>query len=190
MSLVEPFYEGLNGARLLPEVAGGPNTGFERRGRRFAQSRPLEQSAFIQEANSDFDIPPCGVLSEDGAEDDLQASARRPPSLRAELLQQGTVILPKHFTGLNSRRLSRALHRLEVNTAFGRKSRFRRNFPILGIAPARSSMRRRDGTRSSGQALSRVIQAAGGGFGDPRTRFAGTQSQGCRRHEGIGIRWE
>ena len=122
MSLVEPFYKRLDGPRLLPEVAGGPDTGLDRRGRRFAQSRPLEQSAFIQEANSDFDIPPCGVLSEDGAEDDLQASACRPPSLGAELPKELFVERSKHFTRPNFKRLSRASHRFEINTAESGKS--------------------------------------------------------------------
>lgn len=122
VSSIEPLDKGLNGARLLPKVAGGTDAGFEVRGGSGAQSVPLEESAFLKAADRYGDIPPRRVLSEDSAEDDLQASACRPPALRAELLQQQFVILPKHFTRLNSKRLSRALHTLEINTVFGRKS--------------------------------------------------------------------
>ncbi|HUZ47409.1 MAG TPA: hypothetical protein VMW54_12310 [Terriglobia bacterium] len=132
VSSLEPLDKGLNGARLLPKVAGGADAGFKFRGGSGAQALPLKESAVLKAADRHGDIPPRRVLSEDSAEDDLQASARRPPALRAELLQQQLVILPKHFTRLNSKRLSRALHRLEINTVFGRKSSLGGDLILVG----------------------------------------------------------
>jgi hypothetical protein len=119
---VKPSYKRFDGTGLLPKVPGGADASFKLGGGNRAQSRPSEESAFPKATDRRGDIPPTGILSQDGAEDDLQASACRPPTLWAELLQQRFVVLPKHLTRLNSKRLSRALHRLEINTVFTGKS--------------------------------------------------------------------
>jgi len=122
MDAFEPRYKRLNGAGLLPEIPGGADAGFELCPGTCAQLSPSKESGLTKASDRHGDIPPAGILSQDGAEDDFQASACRPPTLGAELQQQRLIVLPKHFTRLNSKRLSRALHRLEINTVFTGKS--------------------------------------------------------------------
>ena len=93
MSPLEPFYKRLDGAGLLPEIPCGADASFKLRSGSRAQACPSEESSFPKATDCHSDIPPIGILSQDGAEDDLQASACRPPTLRAELQQQRFVVL-------------------------------------------------------------------------------------------------
>ncbi len=119
---IEPSDKRLEGAGFLPEVSRGADAGFKLSRGSHPQICPSKESGFAKAPDRQGDIPPAGILSQDGAEDDLQASARRPPSVGGELQQQRQIVPRKHYTGLNSRRLSRALHRLEINTVVAGKS--------------------------------------------------------------------
>ena len=119
---VKPLDECPDRPRLLPEVPCRTNTRFKLRNRGLPQSGPAQQAGVSKPRNGPGSILPCRVLGKDGAEDDLQASACRPPALAAELPKERFVVRFQHFTRLNSKRLSRALHRFEVNTGASGKS--------------------------------------------------------------------
>jgi hypothetical protein len=119
---VKPLDECPDRPRLLPEVPCRTNTRFKLRNRGLPQSGPAQQAGVSKARNGPGSILPCRVLGKDGAEDDLQASACRPPALAAELPKERFVVRFQHFTRLNSKRLSRALHRFEVNTGVSGKS--------------------------------------------------------------------
>src|SRR5690348_8232973 len=122
MYRIQPREKGVDGAGFLPEISCRPDTHFEPRQLSLPQPRPAQQSGVAKLGKGPRSILPGGVLSEDGAEDDLQAGACRPPALGTELPKKLFVVRFQHFTRLNSKRLSRALHRFEVNTALSRKS--------------------------------------------------------------------
>jgi hypothetical protein len=122
MHSIKPLDECPNGAGFLPEVPCRSNAMLNLLDGRLPQSGPSQQTSFSQTHHGPGSILPRCVLGKDCAEDDLQASACRPPTLGAELPKEHFVVRYQHFTRLNSKRLSRALHSLELNTAITGKS--------------------------------------------------------------------
>jgi len=85
MGGMKPFGEIPDSPRLLAEIAGRLDTFFNLGSGSLLQSRPMEETGIPKARNSPGGVLPVRVLGEDSAEDDLQASACRPPTLGAEL---------------------------------------------------------------------------------------------------------
>ncbi len=111
---IKPLDKGPYGACFLPEISRRADAFFDLAGRSMPQTLPAEKPGGSKTANGPRSILPVRILSKDGAEDDLQASACRPPALGTEMPKNFFVIPYQHFTRLNSERLSRALHRLKL----------------------------------------------------------------------------
>lgn len=122
MGRLEPADKHTNSARLLPEVTGGSNAAFDLGGAGPAQPQTLQEPRRAKTFERQDRVLPCGVLRQDRPEDDFQAGACRPPTLRAESAKEHFVILFKHFTRPNFETLSRALHSHEINTGPPKKS--------------------------------------------------------------------
>ncbi len=110
----KPLDQGPDGACFLAKISRWANAFFDIDSRSPAQTVPAEKPGGSKTANGSGSILPARILGEDGAEDDLQASACRPPALGTELPKKFFVIPYQHFTRLNSERLSRASHRLKL----------------------------------------------------------------------------
>jgi hypothetical protein len=111
---IEPLDKGPDSTCFLPEIARRTDAFFDLDSRSPAQTLPAEETRGPKADNGPGSILPIRILGEDGAEDDLQASACRPPALGTELPKKFFVIPYQHFTRLNSERLSRASHRLKL----------------------------------------------------------------------------
>jgi hypothetical protein len=83
MGGVKEIYEGLERFSFLAKVAGGAQELLQSCGANASDGLRREQARSAQVANGALDVGPRSILREDGADDNFEAAAARPPMLGA-----------------------------------------------------------------------------------------------------------
>jgi len=92
MLLSEKADEGFQLFRFLAEVAGRANELGEFGEWDYFDGAGREELRTAEVGDGRFDVGPCGVLDQDGADDDLEAGAAGPPVLRAVGGEESVVV--------------------------------------------------------------------------------------------------